>query len=275
MKIFYAVVLYNKNLEESLTCGFLKDILKTNNVWIADNSTKANNVKEKCKELKWNYISMNGNKGLPKAYNTIIEDIISNNVNFENDFIMTLDDDTQLTIEYIKLLEESYSNSKDVDVFVPIIKDEKNTIISPAKYKKIRRNNLKNEFDALNLDNEKFMAINTCSTIKLSIFKNYRYNEKLFLDNVDHQFYYDMRKENKKFLCVNCVIKQSFFSTSNTNYKKEAIRKRIMIKDYKVFVSDKSLLEKILCYPRIISWALKGCIKFKNIRFLFELLKKY
>lgn len=274
MSLYYAVVLYNKNLEESTTCCRLKNDIKAKNVIIADNSTKKNNAKEWCEKLGWDYISMNENAGLSKAYNAIIQNIKLKDIDYENDFVMTLDDDTKITASYIDILEKTIDNNKESNIIMPIIEDTNNTIISPARYTKIRISNLKNKNEALAINKKYITAINTCLAIRLKIFKNYKYDENLFLDNVDHQFFYDMRNLKENFLVIDYEIIQNFFSTSNSDYTREIIRKKLMYKDYKIFVSNKSIIEKILYYPRIVSWTVKGCLKFKTIKFLIEIFKE-
>ena len=105
-KLFFAVVIYNKKICDSVTCTELENIIKTEKVIIADNSDKENDAEKVCSEKKWIYISMNGNKGLSMAYNTIIDYIKKKEDYSEEDAIILLDDDTKITSEYILKLKE-------------------------------------------------------------------------------------------------------------------------------------------------------------------------
>ena len=270
-KLFFAVVIYNKKICDSVTCTELENIIKTEKVIIADNSDKENDAEKVCSEKKWIYISMNGNKGLSMAYNTIIDYIKKKEDYSEEDAIILLDDDTKITSEYILKLKEMLEMHNDINIFMPIIKDKNNIIISPSEYTKLKINKIRNYKEAINLKREKFLAINTCLAIRMKIFNSYAYDTKLFLDQVDNQFFYDMRKKGEKFLCINSVIKQDFFSTDNKDYNKEIIRRKIEKRDYKNFVSDKSILEKIMYYFRVLFWKVRGCIKYRRIKYFIDL----
>ena len=59
-------------------------------------------------------------------------------------------------------------------------------------------------------NNKNFNAINNCIAVKLSEYKTYRYDERLFLDQADHKFFSDQRDRNKSFGIINVEIKQCF-----------------------------------------------------------------
>lgn len=270
-KLFFAVIIYNKNICDSITCTELGNIIKNEKVIIVDNSEKENDVENMCIEKNWIYIPMNGNKGLSKAYNAIIDYIKKKEDYLEDDAIILLDDDTKITNEYILKLKKMLRIHKDINIFMPIIKDKNDIIISPSKYTKIKINRIRSYDSAKDIKQKNFLAINTCLAIRMKIFNNYKYDTKLFLDQVDNQFFYDMRKKREKFFCINSVIKQDFFSTDNKNYDKEIKRKKIEKRDYKNFVSDKSILEKIMYHFRILFWKVKGVIKYRKIKYFIDL----
>jgi len=270
-KLFFGVVIYNKNFNESVTCTRLNEIAKDEKILIADNSTKKNDFEEQCLQNKWIYISMEGNKGISVAYNAIINKIKENKEYSENDILVLLDDDTEITKEYIEKLKESINTYAETNIFMPIIRAEENVIISPSKYTKIRNIKLNNKEQINKLKTKEFLGINTCLAIRMKIFKNYIYTTELFLDLVDNQFFYDMRKRNEKFYCIDVEIKQNFFSTENKDYNKEIIRKKIQKKDYKNFVKNKSLTEKIMYYIRILFWKIKGSVKYKTFKYFVDL----
>ena len=270
-RLFFAVVIYNKKICDSITCTELTNIIKNEKVIIADNSEENFDLEKMCFKKKWVYISMNGNKGLSKAYNAIIDYIKKKEKYSENDVIILLDDDTKITSEYIMRLKKMLTIHKDINIFMPIIKDKNNTIISPSQYTKIKINKIKNYEEIQKIKQENFLAINTCLAIRMRIFNEYKYNTALFLDYVDNQFFYDMRRKKEKFLCINSVIKQDFFSVENKDYNKEIIRKKIEKRDYKKFVSDKSILEKVMYYFRILYWKIRGCMKYRKIKYFIDL----
>ena len=270
-KIFFGVVVYNKNFEESETCKKLKEYQQMN-VYIADNSTIANDLNEKCQECGWNYIQMNGNKGISKAYNKIIENIMQNNSDNTESYIIWIDDDTEITKQYIDKVSEYLENTeKPADIICPIIINSKNEIISPSIYKKIKFFKVKKISDVMKIKYKNFIAINTCLVVKMYIYKNYRYYENLFLDNVDHKFINDMKRKNKTFKVIEYIVKQNFFSSDNKNYEKEINRKKIEIKDYKYFIKDEDAFIRFLYFIRVFYWKIKGCIKYKTLKYFRDL----
>ena len=107
MKNLYAVVLlYNTKIEDSITCKKIEESnCKNLKIIIIDNSTKNLKNEEICRNKKYQYISMNGNKGLSISYNVAI-DFIKNKENAdEDDYIIWLDDDTELTKQYFEALK--------------------------------------------------------------------------------------------------------------------------------------------------------------------------
>lgn len=270
-KIFFAVVLYNKNFYDSDTCKQLESIVKNDKVIIADNSTKKNDVEKIAIEKKWKYILMNGNEGISNAYNAIIKYIKSEEEHDDNDVIVFVDDDTKITQEYITKLRIELEQKKHINIFMPIIKEKKNVIISPSKYTKLKIIKVKNKEQIKKIKQKNFLAINTCLAVRMKIFKEYRYTNKLFLDYVDNQFFYDMRKKGEKFVCIDTEIMQKFFSTDNNDYNKDIIRRKIQIRDYKNFIKDKTIMEKVVFYIRILYWKIKGCIKYRKITYFIDL----
>lgn len=52
------------------------------------------------------------------------------------------------------------------------------------------------------LNNENMSAINSGMIIKSEIFRDYQYDENMFLDFVDHDFMRTMKNRNKKFVIM-------------------------------------------------------------------------
>ena len=85
-----------------------------------------------------------------------------------------------------------------------------------------------------NLDGLILTGINSSMMIRGSAFKNYRYDENIFLDYVDHDFVRSMRSEGKKIEVMKTVIKQDF-SRETDNYQAAIHRFKIFKKDLKVY----------------------------------------
>lgn len=271
MTFFFVVVIYNKKCCESQSC---KALLERKNgderVLIIDNSdTVYKENKEICEKLNWKYINMEGNKGLTKAYNTAIKYL----KDYIESMIIWLDDDTYITDEYIKQLKETAQKNRNIDIFMPIIKDDNNKIISPSIYTKVKNINIKKETEIEKINKKNLLGINTCLAVRISVYQDYQYNENQFLDLVDNQFFYDMRQRKVEFQIIPEKIKQSFFSSEKQNYESKIKRVKIEMHDYKVYVSNKSYIEKTMYFVRTLFWGIRGSIKYHNLKFLYEVIK--
>ncbi len=203
MKISTIIVVYNKDISQSTTCRSIKAYRDTD-VLIVDNSTQPNNNKEYCSQHGIGFVSMNGNKGLSKAYNTALNMIVRS----ETDVVVLLDDDTDVPEEYFTKLKEELQGKPNVDIFVPIIRGQDGIIYSPNNYNFLR-NKLVND-PIKEVAQDSFNAISSCMAIRMSVFDDYRYNEKLFVDEIDHCFCREQRARGKRFGILNVEIKQNF-----------------------------------------------------------------
>lgn len=198
------VVIYNKKVEESITCKkILDNCHELVEVIIIDNSTADLGNKEYCLNKKLWYISMKGNKGLSKAYNTAIDACK------EKDVIILFDDDTEVTEEYFLKLFSDLTEYPEIDIFAPTIYGQDGVIYSPNKYNFMRNNFITEKNKEIPQD--KFNAIASCLAIRMRVFDNYRFNEKLFVDQVDQNFFYEQRKLNRKFKRLDVKILQNFY----------------------------------------------------------------
>ena len=266
---FYAVVvLYNTNVNESITC---QKILKIKNhnikIIIADNSTKKNNNDFLSKKMGFEYLSMNGNKGLSKAYNKVL-DYLKN----KDGIVIWFDDDTNVTQEYFDKLSNAVSKYSYIDIFAPIIMGQDNKLWSPNHARFFKNKQLRNIKE--NISDKEFNAINSCTAVRLNILRTYRYDERLFLDQVDHSFYRDQRNKNRKFMKLDCVIHHNF-STKSRMDSYDALKNRysIMIPDFLTYCSSDKKSQQ-LGYIIVIGWGVRECIKYKHPDFLLWCIKQ-
>ncbi len=202
--IVATIVIYNKSIENSITCknilSFNEDLIE---ILIVDNSTSNYGNKAYCEKKNIKYISMGGNQGLSKAYNAAID------LSKDKDVIILFDDDTDVTKQYFEQLQIALDSNPDVDIFAPIIYGQDGVIYSPNRYNFMRSQYIQEI--SQEIPQEEFNAIASCLAIRMRVFQNYRFNEKLFVDQVDQNFFYDQRKKNKKFMKLNVEIKQNFY----------------------------------------------------------------
>ena len=198
-KITAIFVIYNKEIDNSSVCIQIKNLV---DVIVVDNSTNKNNNKETCDKYSIKYISMNGNKGLSKAYNVAIDSIES------TDAIVLLDDDTDVPEDYFILLKKHLLDYPDTDIIVPIVRGQDGIIYSPNNYRFLKNDLVINPKEQV--QQKSFNAISSCMMIRMSVFDDYRFNELLFVDEIDHCFCREQRERGKKFAIVDLEVKQNF-----------------------------------------------------------------
>lgn len=262
MKLYYAIVIYNKQCKDSIT---IKKLENKDNIIIADNSTIENNNEEYCINNNIKYIKMNQNEGLSKAYNSIIKEL--NKIKDNDDYIMWLDDDTNITEEYLNEVEKCIPK---YDVIMPIIKC-KNKIVSPLKKIGIKYIGI-NDKNYNNFEN--IYAINSCLTVRLNIYRKNLYNEKLFLDNIDLDFFKRViLKEKLKLKILDSDIEQNLFLLENTNIENFKKRYAMYLKDNYIFYNSK--FDRVQLFIKILYCAIKYSIKYKKISLLSFIVINY
>lgn len=263
--IFYViVVVYNQLISNTL-------ILKTNknqntHFIFADNSTKEEILqlnKNFCNNNDILYLSMNGNKGLPKAYNEAIKNVPKEMHNW----IVICDQDTELEVNFLDTYQKAINNNPQKLIFCPVIKDSKG-IMSPSKIKgkKIVHSKLKNYNEQI----QNYSFINSCMCINSTVFNSVQYDENLFLDCVDHDFVKMVHEKfnNEIFYVIYDIeIFQNFSGVTKNSFSADFNRFRIYKKDLQYFntkwYGKKSIANKIL-----FSRAIKLSIQHKKFDFI-------
>lgn len=220
------IVIYNKKIDESITCKNIQSLSRDIDLLVVDNSEIDMANEEYCKATSIRYISMKGNKGLSKAYNTAID----NSPN--SDVIVFFDDDTEIKQDYFNVLKDALDKYPDVDIFAPIIKGQDGVIYSPNEF-----NFLKNHFIVRadqKVSQEAFNAIASCLAVRVRVFETYRFNEKLFVDQVDQYFFCEQRKLGRKFGILNVEILQNFYQRGAT-LTPEAGWNRLRLRIYDIY----------------------------------------
>ncbi len=254
------VVVYNSSCNDSITCNKLAQLKKDDtNVIIYDNSTRDFHNKEYCEKAGWIYLGGEGNKGLSKAYNCCIQYLKENNF---DGYICLFDDDTDINPNYFSFLKKSISTH--YQIYVPLIYSN-NFLISPCILSHGHcTKTFKNEQQALNYKLNNISAINSCMVIDINLFQNYKYDENIFLDGIDHNFISDMTARGNKIKVLNYKCCHSFSGTETPVFESALVRFKIFKNDYKyIFRNNKTEYLKL-----VGKRALKLCFKYKTLRFL-------
>lgn len=260
--LFGIIVIYNKNVRDSITYQCLKkqDDLQ---VVVCDNSTQNFDNKNIVENDGFYYVDMHGNAGLSKAYNAALNVISSVNEGMKG-YVSLFDDDTFIpNIYFLKLRSEI--RTKKSDIFLPIVKDEVG-ILSPSVMKKYYCHRAPENVWAVKED--ELCGINSGMSIRLRIFKKYRYNEKIFLDYVDHNFLRDMRKRHRRVSIMDVEIRQTF-SSNIRNKEKELNRFKIFKKDINEFYKG-GFWSRFFFYYVITRRKMQLTRKYRDPRIMFQ-----
>ena len=250
--IVAVIVVYNSSCKDSVSYKGLKE--KGIHIVVCDNSTSDYGNKNLVANDGNIYIDMKGNKGLSKAYNAALD-----KVEKQYKFICILDDDTDLGNDYFnKVLK--YINSSDAEIFLPIVKT-KSRILSPCQFKKKRAIEVK---DINKLDKNNISAINSGMIINTKIFDNYRYNENIFLDYIDHDFMREMNKRNRKIKVMSDNILNQNFSMETNSLESSYKRLCILNHDLKEYYKN----DYFMYLYQITAYKLVMIKQHKSLRFL-------
>ncbi|MGM0339704.1 glycosyltransferase [Candidatus Enterococcus murrayae] len=191
------VVLYNMTFSESSTIKSLNKLLTSNNfpeikrVWLFDNSQHANEPENL--DERFLYYHSSKNVGLAQAYNYALKQRGE-----ETEWLVTLDQDTTLTNEYlVELITASHNLPQTVAAIAPIIKDNEQQI-SPVRSDTLRplHTELPKKGQTYSQD---IMVINSAAALRTSFLNEIGgYNVEFHLDYLDHWLSWRIFTEKKQ-----------------------------------------------------------------------------
>lgn len=256
------IVLHNTIIADSCTCRNLECIQEQGICpLIVDNSTVLLGNAEHAAQKFWHYISMDGNKGLSVAYNAAL-DLIASKWGLDNVVIILLDDDSEINEAYFSTLRKAIADHPDVDIFAPVIQGQDGSYYSPNSYGKIKSHQLKAVSDII--PQSKFNAINSCTAIRGGVFSSYRFDTRLFLDQVDHKFFEDQRHKGTRFQKLDIVIRHNFsLQESSTNPEAHRKRYEILVRDFLTF-SSRSRGRLTLGVVKVLYWSIRESLNYRN-----------
>ena len=197
------VVVYNKSIENSVTCAGIGGCGHKVDVVVADNSERDYGNAVACAELGYRYVPMGGNAGLSMAYNAAID------ASEGADAFILFDDDTEVGHEYFDVLFEALAEHDEVDVFAPVMVGQDGIVWSPNNSNFMKNELLSNADDEP--DPAKFNAIASCLCLRARVFKGYRFDERLFVDQIDQNLFDDLRAQKRLFMKLPIQVKQNFY----------------------------------------------------------------
>lgn len=231
-KFYIACVLYNKPISRIASLDtFLKfkDKYPNVDIIIADNSDKPSiKLESEDQQTEIIYINNNGNLGLSRAYNRILEKAGSDDF-----WIMISDDDTCFSMEYLQNAYEAAERGNS-PVISGIVRAG-GKIMSPLRKNAVRLG--KTDYISLPGIYSNIYCINSGLVVKSNVFRIIgTYDETLFLDMIDYWFM-DKLIEHRinNIEIVEGDIEQSFSATNYSNM--HAVRRRFAIysKDFSTY----------------------------------------
>ncbi|MDO4174253.1 MAG: glycosyltransferase [Eubacteriales bacterium] len=254
------IVLYNVCCADSVTCQRLqKQSVGLLDIIVYDNSERDYGNRDFCMKHGWRYLGGAGNKGLSVAYNAVIDLVYRTD---PNGYICLLDDDTALPDNYFAKLQTYVDVNPAVDIMLPILVQHEK-IISPCR-EHARQRYFSSESECLQEQPQNLLAFNSGMTIKLEVYENYRYDERIFLDGLDHAFMRDMKARKKQIAVVPIQCEHRFSGGQKGNVESAIFRFGIYVKDSRVLYEKQPIQYWYMVGKR----ALHLSVMYKKIRFI-------
>ncbi|QBK77616.1 hypothetical protein QK342_15340 [Myroides odoratimimus] len=247
-RIVYCIVLYGVELEESETFITLIHSFRMSNkknklnISVFDNTPRDDDKRETYfyefdNFIEVNYFTENINRGLPYAYNKMVD--IGHELNME--YIVLLDQDTTLPIDFY---EKYVTNSSLSNINCPVVRSN-NVIISPCKINNYRCSPFK-KINLGEMELNKLSCINSGMMVSIPFFREIGgYNERLFLDFCDHDFIDKVKVKEKMINVIDVCLEQDFSNDVHT-YEQSKHRYSIYIKDLKEYYKGRNWLKVFL-----------------------------
>ena len=236
-KLNIGVVLYNAFAEDIASLEVFRKAVSSGDarLFILDNSTegrtKAHNQDwAKHRGAAFSYIDNNGNIGLSKSYNKLIR-----LADDREEWIMLADDDTSFSAEYMENVITEINSGAEADVLCGIIRAG-SSLFSPKKeLGLLSREQVFIEKPGIYND---IFAVNSGLVVKRSVFDIAgEYDERLFLDMVDHYFMHRLSEKGINTIKVLSGEITQRFSADSSSYQDAMKRFALFKKDYSAYCS--------------------------------------
>lgn len=192
-------------------------------IWDNSEEKQKDEQFDSIKDLNFEYVCANGNLGLAKAYNYAIYVAKNNNIKW----LITTDQDSELTKEYFDNISPTFMHviDKDVVAVVPKILNKKGKVYSPAHHKSLFSEKVF-EIDEYGIFDD-ISTINCCSMLSVDFLHEINnYNEFFDLDMLDIWLYRKIRDAGKNVYVTQATIFHDFACDGKiSNSRKKSIMK--------------------------------------------------
>lgn len=228
---------------------------------VCDNSTNENvkhaNAQDSKSYSNLTYIDMMGNKGLSRAYNSALNYCTG-------DIICVFDDDTTAELTYASQVKAQYEGE---GVYLPLVKSG-GRLLSPLKKLGPVISKCRN-VGKLNL--KTCSAFNSGMAISSRTAKAIAYDERIFLDFVDHAFCREAHKRGVPFYLLHDVEVQQNYSKETNDLqaalKRSAISSRDIAEYYSGSFLDRAYGGLYLVYKLVVN-----TLRYRSLAFLKQAL---
>ncbi|WP_374968442.1 glycosyltransferase [Terrabacter sp. BE26] len=243
LPIFDVIVVgYNSLLVDSPAVLAAQSAPLVRTIFYCDNSTDPSTCAQNkaAKGPKVTYLGLGGNLGISRAYNAALN-------HCQAQYVVLFDDDTAVETSFFEDAASWVREGVDGDgVFVPVVTTA-GKAFSPCRH---FLGTFRPIEDLSGLRLGSFSAINSGMVIARSVFSGYRYDERLFLEFVDHKFVSDVRKRGIPVTIMSNVVLNQTFSAVSDDLSAALRRHEIFRRDSAVFYSG--------VIGRLVRWARLG-----------------
>ncbi len=255
------VVAYNKTLSDIACMTTLTDADVIERIVVCDNSTDAAilnaNAQQAERYAKVYYVPMGGNQGLAKAYNAGL-------THGESPFVVIFDDDTQVPDEYIAGITR-YCSSQAADIYLPMVRS-RDIIMSPCIKKGLSFHTIHDPAQ-LGADVE-LSAINSGMVVRRAFYGVCRYDERLFVDAIDHRFMDQARQAHARIVVMTDVWLTQNYSQEIHDEQAQLRRLHIRACDGRTYYGG-SVRGRMHAWCMIQFWKLKLAVKYRKPGIVF------
>ena len=265
------LVLYKRSLRESetfmsLSKALVGTIMKLD-LLVYDNSAESHF--DKNVELGYSgsitYIHDSNNPGICKAYNTGLEKALAIN----KKWLLLLDQDTDITSNYIESLLNAVEKDKNYASIVPVIYSNSN-IVSPTRYDFLGRMKAIEE-EEVNKVVSNITAINSGACISTKFLKEINgFNTTFPLDILDHWFNHMINTHNRNTFVLNTKLIHNLSVADYNSLSIDRYEKIIKSERDLAIIKDDKLLFSLKLMLRIAKLLISGKFLFayKSIKFI-------
>jgi len=269
--ICVVLVVYQSTIESSNAFASIQKRPESFNMVIIDNSTKSDLILENqlfAKQNHIHYISRGENLGLSRAYNLGL-DLIRKNPDL-GQWILTLDQDTQLSESYLGEIINLSQNTTNEVVYCPIVISAQGKISPIALPRQLSRK-MRSEVGKPHIG-----CINSGLLWNLRFMELLRFDEKIFLDMIDYDIFMQIHTLmlSSRIVPIQSTINQEFSGDSISSYKKDKTRYAIYLKDF-VYFCRKWSLSPLYLYMILFRRSMKLCYSHRSVWFVRYTVKVF